>query len=162
MTAERIILPQISFSNLVQLIAEAWRGEERCSDALIIQQPLHHQHLLLRETPHLLLLKPPSLAYHWLIRKKDGCLPVNQLSTAFEGGRPKTRARRSLTCTHTHQTHELRLREGLRVCSCGTKAGSKVRIGLSWREHSLFTHTKGPICISVPTTLLSCLPPQRW
>lgn len=80
-TAERIIL--ISFSNSVQLIAEAWRGEERCSDALIIQQPLHHQHLLLRETPHLPPRHPPSLAYHWLIKRR-GKMSVNQL--AADGG----------------------------------------------------------------------------
>lgn len=79
MTVERIILLQISFSNLVQLITEARRGEERCSDALIIQQPLHHQHLLLRETPHLLLLNPPSLAYHWLIKRRGEKMSVNQL-----------------------------------------------------------------------------------
>lgn len=92
MTSERIIRPLISFSNLVQLIAETWRGGVH-SDTLITTQTLNHQHLLLDAMYYSLPLflplslslacsfspphpsHPPSLAYYWLISLKDGCLP---------------------------------------------------------------------------------------
>lgn len=160
MTAERIIVPQISFSNLVQLITEAWRWEERCSDALITQQPLHHQHLLLRETTHLLLLKPPSLAYHWLINSV-GKWAVCLLTGSQPCERRDWSKGRRLSHAQHDQTHPV-CKRGWKVFSRGSKAGRKVRIGPSWREDSLFTHTKGPICISVPTHSLACLKPQRW
>lgn len=91
MTSERIIRPLISFSNLVQLIAETWRGGVH-SDTLITTQTLNHQHLLLDAVYYSFLsfflflslarsFSPPhhsppsSLAYYWLISLKDGCLP---------------------------------------------------------------------------------------
>lgn len=88
MTSERIIRPLISFSNLVQLIAETWRGGVH-SDTLITTQTLNHQHLLLDAVYNSFLsfflflslahsFSPPptpSVAYYWLISLKDGCLP---------------------------------------------------------------------------------------
>lgn len=45
-----------------------------------------------------------------------------------------------------------------RVCSCGRKWESACH---AWKEPSSFIDTEGPVCVSAPTALLSCLSPQR-
>lgn len=138
----------ISFSNLGQLITQPWRGEERSSDALIIQQPLHHQHLLLSETPHL-LMSSPSLAYHWWIKRRERnvCSPAHGWVRVVGEGRGAVE--------HTGVCMQMRCVKK-RVCSCGRKWESACQ---AWKEPYSFIDTEGPAC--VPTVLLFCLSPQR-
>lgn len=141
----------ISFSNLGQLITQPWRGEERSSDALIIQQPLHHQHLLLSETPHL-LMSSPSLAYHWWIKRRERnvCSPAHGWVRVVGEGRGRGWTHRSV------HADEVRQKEGVFMWK-------KVRIGMSSMEGALFIYRywrprlrpDGFIVLSVSTEALT-------